>query len=102
MAESDNLPDRDALKEVIAHAASCVDESFETADDDDVPAIDLTVGWNEKTGRWGYQTGDNSYTGGAYGYPHWAVVWVPKDPDEKTVDSLVGEIRDQLWDLVSY
>jgi len=22
---------------------------------------------------WDYQTGDNSYTGGAYGYPHWAV-----------------------------
>ena len=41
------------------------------------PSIQLTVGAND-TGGWSYQTGDNSYTGGAYFYPYWGVVAVER------------------------
>lgn len=43
-----------------------------TADEESAPGIDITIGWNPESGDWSYQTGDNSFTGGAYGYPVWA------------------------------
>ncbi len=48
------------------------------------------------TGDWGYQTGDNSYTGGAYGYPDWAVVTVYRRSNSV---ELARDIRAQLSDL---
>ena len=38
--------------------------------------LDLTVGVDPKTGRWGFQTGDNSFHGGAYAYPVWLTATV--------------------------
>ncbi len=46
-------------------------------EDDTLPGILVTVGADENDDgsfSWNYQTGDNSYTGGAYGFPHWAVI----------------------------
>jgi len=39
-----------------------------------LPGIKVTIGWSSVSGKWDYQTGDLSFTGGAYGYPHWATV----------------------------
>ena len=52
-----------------------ISDEFRAYDGDETPGILLTVGCDER-GSWGYQTGDNSFTGGAYGFPHWAVVGV--------------------------
>ena len=61
--------------------------------------LDLTVSTNgESRERWGWQTGDNSFTGGAYSYRNWAVVTVYKRSDST---ALAREIRDQLADLLS-
>lgn len=57
------------------------------------PSELLTVGADE-TG-WSWQTGDNSFTGGAYGYPFWGVVGVYRDSNCMT---LAREIKDQLED----
>ena len=38
--------------------------------------LDLTVSTDAKSRNYGWQTGDNSFTGGAYGYPYWVVVTV--------------------------
>lgn len=59
---------------------------------DDEPSMQLTVGFSADGSEYGYQTGDNSYTGGAYGFPHWAVVTLTRDsrPDE-----IAREIIDQ-------
>jgi hypothetical protein len=43
---------------------------------DDIPGMQLTIGWDQDSGEWSYQTGDNSFTGGAYHYPTWGVVGV--------------------------
>ncbi len=43
---------------------------------DELPSIQITIGHNPETGAWSYQTGDNSYTGGAYGYPNWGVGFI--------------------------
>lgn len=42
----------------------------------DFDGLTLTIAVNSAFTLWNYQTGDNSYTGGAYSLPHWAVVSV--------------------------
>jgi len=73
------------------------DEYRETKDS--LPNISLTVGWNDQGGSWGFQTGDNSFTGGAYHFPHWGVVNVYRRSDSR---ELAREIRAQLAELVIY
>ena len=34
----------------------------------------LTIGFDDDNEEWSYQTGDNNYTGGAYGFHNWLVV----------------------------
>ena len=57
--------------------------------------IDLTVGASPD-GSWSYQTGDNSFTGGAYGHPDWAVVTL--DADSKP-EEVADDILDQIAEL---
>ena len=61
---------------------------------------ELTVGMNEK-GEWGWQSGDNSFTGGAYGYPHWAVIHVAPDMTNGEVEDAAEDIARQLADLLT-
>ena len=60
--------------------------------------LDLTVATSEQGDTWNYQTGDNSFTGGAYSLPHWAVTCV--NPDS-TVNDLYDAIVDQLSELLA-
>ena len=60
------------------------------------PGFDVTIGCDTETGAWSWQTGDNSYTGGAYGYPDWAVVWLTRRSDST---GLARDVRDQLEEL---
>lgn len=61
----------------------------------------LTVGFTpeseDRNASWHYQTGDNSFTGGAYGHPHWAVVWLSA---ESVPAEVAEEIANQIADLV--
>jgi len=45
--------------------------------DDEEPNIMLTIGCAYDK-DWSYQTGDNSYSGGAYGHPYWGVGYVTR------------------------
>ena len=63
---------------------------------DEEPGIQLTVATNDKGDEWSYQTGDNSFTGGAYGLPHWAVIGVYADT--VTADA-IDDITNQLIEL---
>lgn len=63
---------------------------------DTLPSICLTVAADMNEGGWGFQTGDNSYTGGAYGYTEWAVVTVYRRSNSV---ELARDIRAQLSDL---
>lgn len=59
--------------------------------DDDTPTMMLTVGANAD--GWSYQTGDNSFTGGAYGYRDWAVTYLTR---ESNPADIAEEIASQL------
>lgn len=60
--------------------------------------LDITLGTNGDGEIFGWQTGDNSFTGGAYGYRHWAVVTLfpTSDPAE-----VAREVFEQWEDLIS-
>jgi hypothetical protein len=67
-------------------------------EEDSLPSIQVTIGANIK-GEWDYQTGDNSYTGRAYSYPHWAVIQLYRRSNSL---ELARDIRNQLSELMQY
>ena len=71
-------------------AYDCYDET-----DDDAIGLQLTIGTDGS--GFGFQTGDNSFTGGAYGFPVWGVSWVTPDTDAtELADYIVEEIKEQM------
>lgn len=64
------------------------------SEDATTPSMDVTVGADAD--GWSYQTGDNSYTGGAYGYATWAVVTIDRRSNSREV---ADDIVSQLFDL---
>ena len=59
--------------------------------------MDITFATNDDGDTWNYQTGDNSYTGGAYSLPHWSVSIINT---ETTVSELYNDVVDQLTELL--
>jgi hypothetical protein len=65
--------------------------------DDTVPSMLLTIGADAN--GWAYQTGDNSFTGGAYGYHTWAVVALYRDSAPTEVaEEIANEIDENRPD----
>lgn len=64
--------------------------------ENDTPCMQVTIGVecpSADSMSWSYQTGDNSFTGGAYGYAHWGIGYlcrdtVPEDFAREIVSSL--------------
>jgi hypothetical protein len=87
-----------ATRALCREVKKTIDDEYRAHEEDEVPGILLTVGTSGETATsWSYQTGDNSFTGGAYHYPHWAVVSVYRDSN--CLD-LAHEIREQLAELM--
>lgn len=76
-----------------------ISDEYRAFDGDDIPGIQLTVGACMVTGEWDYQTGDNSFSGGAYGYSDWGVVGVYRNSNAMQV---ARDLREQLAEAASY
>ena len=74
-----------------------IDDDDRIDEEDEQPSMEVTIACNEDGDAWNYQTGDNSYTGGAYGLPHWAVLYLDRDSDPKAV---AEDAIDQLAELI--
>ncbi len=88
------LPKIKDLSELIRYLKPQICDDY-IDEGDTLPSLCLTVGADTTTGAWSYQTGDNSYTGGAYGYRDWAVVTVYR---RSSSVELARDIREQLSD----
>lgn len=68
--------------------------------DDETPGMQVTVGVtveDDGTLSWNYQTGDNSYAGGAYGHPTWGIGYLYRDTDpEEFADSITTDVADTI------
>lgn len=62
-------------------------------------SIQLTIGYSPDDESWNYQTGDNSFTGGAYGHSFWGVAYLVHGQDvEDVLAEIVDEIESQIAD----
>lgn len=79
------------LKRDIADDYRCTDDAEDTT-----PGMLVTFGLDEN-GEWSYQTGDNSYTGGAYGFLYWGLVYLNRRSNCKELaQSAFNDAVDQM------
>lgn len=72
-----------------------IDDDYRASEDpsDDTPGMQVTIGADAD--GWSYQTGDNSFTGGAYSYATWAVTSIYRDTDPRVwADDVVSQLYD--------
>lgn len=81
-----------------------IDDDYRASDDpdDETPGMSVTIGFTPSTEdspcSWSYQTGDNSYSGGAYGRAHWSVVSLYRRSNSR---ELAKDCADQIAESVS-
>lgn len=88
------------LAELIKQLKPTIGDEYRSSEfdpEDDLPSMLLTVGWSAESGDWNWQTGDNSYSGGAYFYPTWATVAIYRRSNSK---ELARDIRNQLSEAI--
>jgi hypothetical protein len=84
------------------------DQDWRKQDDsEDEPYIDVTIGCTINLGQgtisWNFQTGDNSFTGGAYGHPEWFTTSIMRRSNCKDLArELAGEIEDYIHEIASW
>jgi len=88
------------LKSEISDDYRCSGDEENTLDGEKTLAgMDVTIACNDlKSNEWGWQTGDNSFSGGAYCFHNWAVVNLYR---RSNCTELAQDIIDQLADLES-
>lgn len=69
------LPTIKDLRSLIISIKGDICDSY-VEEEGDLPSIQLTIGCSPLKGEWSYQTGDNSYTGGAYFHRHWGIATI--------------------------
>ena len=93
------LPTIKALSSLVRDLKTTIGDEYRStyADPDDtVPSMDLTIGWSPDSGAWSYQTGDNSFTGGAYGHPIWAVETIDRRSNSRDIArDLIAQLDEQ-------
>lgn len=90
-----NLPTIREIASLLKSLKADIGDEYRAFEDDTVPGMSVTIGWTPETGGWSYQTGDNSFTGGAYGHPVWATVPLYRRSNCRT---LAREAIDELSD----
>ena len=78
---------------------ACEERGCEGCEDCEDASREFTVSMNDKMDEWGFQTGDNSYTGGAYGFPHWGVTHIYAD---STPMAIAKEVWEQIEELTAH
>lgn len=91
------LPKIKVIRALLIALKPNIGDEYRATEDDDVPGMCVTIGASDN-GSWSYQTGDNSYTGGAYGHPYWAVIYLYRRSNST---ELARDAVDQIADLMS-
>jgi hypothetical protein len=90
----DRLPSKEDLMSLIQEIR---DQDFSFNEDG---YIDITVASNGVDQYdWGFQLGDNSYTGQCYFYNHWAIGTIDNETDN---EELANDLLDQLEEALAY
>jgi hypothetical protein len=95
------------LESLFVSLQSSIDDSLIETGDGDIPGVDVTIGctFDFLNGEidWGYQTGDNSYSGAAYFHPEWFTCSLMGDTDcRECARDLLREIGNRIAELRSW
>lgn len=92
------LPPRSEIARLVRAVRSDICSDYRCTDDPDdtTPGILLTVGAS-LDGSWSWQTGDNSFTGGAYGHAHWGIGYVYRRSNSfEVADTILDELAEAM------
>lgn len=90
-------PSIQELASVLSGLKKEIDDDYRAFEDSDVPGMQVTIGCSYDK-EWSIQTGDNSYTGGAYGHPFWGVAGLYRDSNCREVaKELIEDALQQAW-----
>jgi len=82
---------RTELARLVRSVREDISPEYRAFEGDEEPGIQLTVGARHDS--WSFQTGDNSFTGGAYSYAHWGVIGVYRDTNSfEAADDLIAQL----------
>lgn len=89
---------------LVAECITYIEDDYraEGCENSDEPSMTLTVGANAK--GWNHQTGDNSFTGGDYGFENWAVATLSRDSDpHEEAESIIAQLSEYegIFDAVA-
>lgn len=86
------------VKSLLMSLKKDIQNDYRAHEDDTIPGMLVTIGAKDTEDGidWNYQTGDNSFTGGAYGYADWAVVSLHR---RSNCQELADDIYDQIFAL---
>lgn len=88
------MPTIEELRKLFVSLKRYIDS--DCCDEEGNCGIDVTIATDGSD--WTYQTGDNSFMGGAYHYPHWAVVFLAPRSNSR---ELAIDAMDQLHELLA-
>lgn len=98
MSKKLKLPTLKDLAALVRHVKAQIGDEYRAFEDDEMPGIQLTVGADDAGNWWSYQTGDNIYSGGAYGFPYRGVVVVYRRSNSRDVArDLQSQIAEAQW-----
>jgi hypothetical protein len=101
MKTSIKLPRKGELVRLIKSLKRDIGDDYRSSEfdsEDSIPSMCVTIGADgEGHDSWSYQTGDNSYSGGAYHYPHWAVVTIHRrSRSSEVADDILSQLHEAL------
>lgn len=94
-----DVPFYSAVVELVRELIPTIADDYRATDDpdDDAPGMQLTVASDAGLTDWSFQTGDNSFSGGCYHFPHWGVAYLSRESDpEETAQEMIEEILEAL------
>lgn len=97
MANTTIFDHRQELINDLTRLQNEIDDDYRAYIDDDEPGIQVTIACTDDATEFALQSGDNSYTGTAYSFPHWAVSAIYRDSD---LEDLADELFRQLEELL--
>ena len=84
------------IRQLLVSLKGDIDDDYRCDEEDDEPGMLVTIATTDGEG-WNYQTGDNSFTGGCYGFRHWSVVYLYRDSNCRELGrDAVNELRDEV------
>lgn len=95
-----NIFSDEAFPQLVADLALIKEEisdEFQAFEGDEEPGIQYTLACNDDGSDYTRQTGDNSFTGPAYHYPHWGVAGVYRD---SVLADVARDLISQLSELI--